>query len=146
MSDHAHISVGERPSFRFMRNPRRMTRARGLTLLEMLFCAFIMTLIAVSTSVVLGNGRVMRERARHRAELTLIAQGELDRLRGLPKAQLSEGQQPAPREDWPRSVTVIDTIQKRADGFLEIGVRAMRKSPGGDLKVVLTSLHPGGRR
>ena len=146
MKYRTRIPVCERQSTRFIRDWRGKTPDRGVTLLEMLFCAFIITLIAVATLSVMGDGRVMRERARQRAELALIAQGELDQLRCLPMAQLTDGQQTVQHEDWPQSVRVVETIRKRDDGFLELEFRAERKSPSGVLKVVLYSIHPGGRR
>src|SRR5262245_30860924 len=43
----------------------------GVTLLELLIACFILSLIAVCTAEVLGNGRMLRERAKHRNELAL---------------------------------------------------------------------------
>jgi prepilin-type N-terminal cleavage/methylation domain-containing protein len=118
----------------------------GLTLLEMLLCILVVTILAVTTAKVLGDGRVLRERAKHRAELALFAQGELDRLRAVPLGQLAEGQRAVHRDGWPASVRATETIQRRGDGFLELIVRAERKSPGAEFTMVLTTIHPGGRR
>lgn len=118
----------------------------GLTLLEMLLCILVVTILAVTTAQVLGDGRVLRERAKHRAELALFAQSELDRLRAAPIGQLAVGQQAIHRDAWPASVGATATIRKRSDGFLELSVRTERKSPSADFAAVLTSIHPGGRR
>ncbi len=142
----AQHQLSNKPFMRFHLNSWHIRISHGMTLLEMLLCMFIISLIAVSTATVLGNGRVLREKAKHRAELALLAQSKLDRLRSKPLAQLAEGQQMVHHDEWPASVSIVETIRKRNDGFLELNISADRKSPGGDLKVVLTSIHPGGRR
>lgn len=146
MKHRARKHACARRPIRFVRGGRGKAPSRGLTLLELLVCSFVVALIAVSTMRALGDGRVMRERAKHRAELALLAQSELDRLRSLPMAKLAEGQQAVHREAWPQTVSAVETVRKRGDGFLEISVGMTRKSPGGDFKAALVSIHPGGRR
>jgi hypothetical protein len=112
----------------------------------MLICVFVMSLVAVGTAAVLGEGRVLRERARQRAELALIAQGELDRLRTQPIAQLTAGWEAIRRDEWPANVSATVAIERRTDGYWQLSVQAERRSPGGDRAVALTTIHPGGRR
>lgn len=108
---------------------KRTNPIHGVTLLEMLLAAFVMSIIAVSTAGVLGDGRVLRERARHRAELALTVQSELDRLRAQPAAQLHEGRQTVRRAEWPPSVSAEEIVRKRADGTLELNVPPAARRP-----------------
>ena len=118
---------------------------RGMSLLEMLIACSIFTMIVISTIAVVANGRVMRERAKDRSELALLAQGELDRLRIVPLAEAAPGEQVIRREGWPANVSVTTRIETREDGYLELNVSALRTAPAGDLAVTLTGIHPGGR-
>lgn len=118
---------------------------RGITILELLLAAAVMAMIAVCTLAALADGRALRERAHHHAEMAIWAQGELERLRVTPLAKLTAGETAVHRNGWPAAVSAVETVRKRPDGFTELGVQLRRKNPGADILVDLVTIHPGGR-
>lgn len=118
---------------------------RGVTLLEMLLAATVMALIAVCTLTTLSDSRALRERAHHHAEMALWAQGELERLRVTPLAKLAPKETTVHRDGWPASVSAVESVRKRPDGYTELSVHLIRKNPVTDILVDLMTIHPGGR-
>ena len=117
---------------------------RGLTLIEMLLFAALMTMVAGFTLRAIQDARIYRGNARDRNRMALIAQEELDRARALPAVELTEGVTELVRPDWPIGVAAQLEIHPREDGAWLIDVRVTRESIEGKPPVRLATIRKGG--
>jgi Tfp pilus assembly protein PilV len=129
----------------FAHNPG-VKRAAGVTLLELLLYVVVWAMIAVCTMRVLGDSRMTRANARDRAVMTLIAHGELERVRALPAASLEEGRLRRSEPAWPSGVTADVEMTRRDDGTWLVDVRVERASVEGKPKVRLTTIRAGAQQ
>jgi len=118
-------------------------KRHGITLLELLIFLAVWAIVAVATMRVLGDSRVLRSNARDRSVMALLAQGELERIRLLPPAELAEGEQTVSRPDWPSGVSATVRIDRRDDGTWLVDVSMARESFEGKPSVRLTTIRSG---
>jgi type II secretory pathway component PulJ len=127
-----------------MRTRAAMTRRnRGVTLLEALVFSALWAVLAVVTMRALAEGRELRGDARDRTRMALIAQGELERVRALPAADLREGVTERADPGWPRDVRSAVELLRRPDGTWQVDVRMTRESDTGKAPVRLTTVRTG---
>jgi Tfp pilus assembly protein FimT len=119
-------------------------RDRGVTLIELTVYMAVWATVALATMHVLGDARMTRANARDRGVMTLIAQGELERVRQLPAAALKEGSENRKDPDWPSGVTATVTLKRRDDATWLVDVQVERESPEGKPHVRLTTIRAGG--
>lgn len=125
-----------------MRTFRRSQSA--LTLLEVVVCVSIIAIVSVWTMDVIANGRSLQGRARDKADLTVIAQMELDQLRLQNMEWTSGTMELAVRPEWPMGTTVEAILSPHEKGFHLLEVRAMRTTADGPVTSKLQTLVGGG--
>ncbi|MEQ8819709.1 MAG: hypothetical protein RLY93_05650 [Sumerlaeia bacterium] len=114
---------------------------RAVTLLETMIAVFLLTLIVGFTMRSLGQSSVLRARAAQRAELALVAQTELDRLRREPDA-LTSGTRTLQDPAWTAGTTVAAAAEPQSPGVWRLEVSASRATIEGLAPVRLVTLIP----
>ncbi len=118
-------------------------RTRGFTLLECMIVAMLGAILAVTTLRVLGDARQVRGNARDRLMLASLAQGELDRLRTLPAAEVRETTETLTKPDWPEGVALQVITRPYSAETWQIDIVAARQSIEGKPAVRLSTLRRG---
>jgi prepilin-type N-terminal cleavage/methylation domain-containing protein len=121
----------------------RQASCRGVTLLELMVCVMLMSMLAVVTMRALGEARILRGNARDRAVMALIAQSEMERVRSLKASELTAGVQIRSDPAWPSDTTAHVELTPRDDGTWLLAVRVGRKSSEGKAPVSLTTIRSG---
>ena len=111
---------------------------RGLTLTETIIAVMIMSMMAVFTLKSLGHSRLLRGYARDRAEMALLAQTELDRVRRAEK--LAPG---ITTTSVDRDTTATATITASVQGLMQVEVLVERVRSEGRYATSLVALEGG---
>ena len=120
-----------------------MKRKRGVTLLEVLIAATLLTVVALFTMRALGQSRILRGNARAQETMLLLAQEELERLRATPAGELAEGTTTHRGTGWPEKMASTVTLDQRDDGTWLIDVTVDRPAIEGLSPVRLTTIRRG---
>lgn len=113
-------------------------KQRGLTLVEAIIAVSIMSMMAVFTLKSLGHSRLLRGYARDRAEMVLLAQTELDRVR---RTETLEPGITTTSVD--RDTTATATITASVHGLMQVEVLVERVRSEGRYATSLVALEGG---
>jgi len=117
---------------------RILKTQRGMTLVEAVIAISIMSMMAIFTLQSLGHSRLLRGYARDRADMILLAQSELDRVRR------ADNLQPGITTNSPdRDTTVTATITAAVHGLMQVDVLVERVRSEGRYATSLVALHGG---
>jgi len=118
-------------------------RKLGLTLVECLVFISIWAAVGMSTMMAIQRAAVTRGRASQRANLALIAQSELEKVRAIPAAELSAGSFSRTETDWPPHTSCTVTLAPHSAKTWKVDVLVERQTAHETRPVRLVSYRRG---